>query len=260
MHYEQREAEIYDRVYASIRADIPFWQTLALEYAGHGGRALELACGTLRVTLPVAEAGVNVTGLDESPHMLALAYAKLDAAPPDIRARVTLLEGDMRELRLGQKFNLVYIPFNTFGLLLTPADQLHALQVIKQHLAPDGVFAFDVFMPDVEKLAPANLNRWMLEADESFPDGTRIQRESVREVDTRRQIVSVLWRHKEFRDRILEREWVSDLQLTYFFPRELEHLLARAGYEIVQYWGDYARTPFWEMSEPPKQLVVARPA
>jgi len=77
-------------------------------------------------------------------------------------------------------------------------------------------------------------------------------------VDTRRQTLTVTWRNKEYQDKVLVREWITDLELSYFFPRELENLLARAGYEIVHYWGDVHRNDFWKMNEPWKQLVVAR--
>lgn len=258
MHYNQLEASIYDKVYAGIKADIPFWQTLALEYCGTDGEALELACGTLRVMLPVARAGVRVTGIDESPYMLELAQKKIAAAPSEIRDRITIQAGDMRSFQIDRKFRLIYIPFNTLGILLTVSDQLAMLERVKQHLAPGGVFAFDVFFPDVERLRGAALSRWMLEMDESFPDGSRVQRDNVREIDLRRQIIAVTWRNKEYQNQQLVREWLTDLKLTYFFPRELENLLARAGFEIVHYWGDVDRHEFWEMSEPWKQLVVAK--
>jgi hypothetical protein len=64
---------------------------------------------------------------------------------------------------------------------------------------------------------------------------------------------------KEYKDNILVREWLTDLEMTYIFPRELGHLLARAGYDLVHYWGDYDRSDFWKMHAPTKQLVVARP-
>lgn len=258
MHYHQLEASIYDRVYAGIKADIPFWQELAREYCGENGEALELACGTLRVMLPVAQAGVRVTGIDESPFMLELAQKKIDAAPPDVQARLGIEQGDMRAFRFNRQFELIYIPFNTLGILLTVQDQLAMLERVKQHLAPNGVFAFDVFFPDIERLRGAVLSRWMLEMDESFPDGSRVQRDNVRQVNLRRQTISVLWRNREYQDRILQREWLTDLKLTYFFPREIENLLARAGFEIVHYWGDTERHDFWKMIEPWKQLVVAR--
>jgi SAM-dependent methyltransferase len=259
MHYLELEASIYDKVYSGLTADIPFWQELAAEYCGKSGEALELACGTLRVALPVAEAGVRVTGIDESPHMLELARKKLETADNAVGMRVRLFQADMRSFDLGQKVDLVYIPFNTFGLLLTIEDQLATLDAVKKHLEPGGVFALDVFVPDVARMHGSELTRWQLEMDERFPDGSRVQRDNVREIDTRRQILSVTWRNRVYQDRVLQSEFVSDLQLSYFFPRELENLLARAGYEIVHYWGNYQRQNFWEMREPWKQLVVARP-
>jgi len=258
MHYHQLEASIYDKIHTGLRADISFWQTFARECCGDTGEALELACGTLRVMLPVAEAGMRVTGIDESPHMLELAQKKIDAASDEVRARISIQQGDMRSFEFARKFDLIYIPFNTLGLLLTIEDQLAALETIKKHLAPNGVFAFDVFMPDVERMRGAALTRWQLEMDESFPDGSRVQRDNVREVDTRKQIISVTWRNKEYQAQILVREWLTDLKMTYFFPREIQHLLKRAGYEIVHYWGDYERNDFWKMNEPWRQIVVAR--
>lgn len=259
MHYQQLEASIYDKVYAGLTADVPFWQEFALECCGEKGEALELACGTLRVMLPVAEVGVRVTGIDESPYMLDLAYKKIENAAEDVRRRITIQQGDVRSFELGRQFNLIYIPFNTFGLLLTIQDQLAALACIKKHLAPGGVFALDVFMPDVARMHGAELGRWQLEMDESFPDGSRVHRDNVREVDTRKQILAVQWRNKEYQDQILVREWLTDLKLSYFFPRELDHLMARAGFEIVHYWGNYQRQDFWKLNEPWKQLVVAKP-
>lgn len=258
MHYHELEASIYDKVYAGTTEDIPFWTGFARETCGNDGHALELACGTLRVLLPVAEAGTRVTGIDESPYMLDLANKKLAAASCAARERVTLLQGDMRSFDLPERFNLIYVPFNSFGLLLTVEDQLAALASVKKHLAPGGLFAFVVFFPDVERLHGPDLSRWQLEMDHSFGDGSRIQRDLVREVDTRSQITSIQWRNKEYQDQVLVREWITDLKLTYFWPREIEHLMTRAGFQIVHYWGDLQRTDFYSMSETWKQIVVAR--
>lgn len=258
MHYHELEASVYDKVYAGVTADVPFWTRLAGEVCGAEGTALELACGTLRVLLPVAEAGTRVWGIDESPHMLDLANKKLAGVPASVSERITLRQGDMRSFELQERFDLIYIPFNTFGLLLTVEDQLAALATIKKHLAPGGLFAFSVFFPDVERMRGPELSRWMLDADYTFEDGSRVQRDNVRAVNTRTQVVSNTWRTREYQDQILVRDWITDLQLSYFWPREIKHLLARAGYEIVHYWGDYQRTDFDKLNEPWQQLVVAR--
>jgi SAM-dependent methyltransferase len=259
MQYQELEASVYDKVYAGLTDDIPFWQALALEYCGSQGEALELACGTLRVMLPVAEAGVRVTGIDESPYMLERARKKLELTARDVRERITLQQGDMRAFELARQFDFIYVPFNTFGLLLTIQDQLAALQAVKQHLKPGGVFAFNVFFPDMDKLHGPRLSHWMSEVDNAFPDGSRIQRDNTRNVDTRKQIISVTWRTKVYQDQILAQEFLSEIRLSYFFPREIENLFARAGYEILHYWGDLERHAFWTLPDPKRQLVVAKP-
>jgi ubiquinone/menaquinone biosynthesis C-methylase UbiE len=89
---------------------------------------LELGCGTGRVLLPVAAAGLDVVGLDQSPAMLAIARQKLTTLDAETRARVQLIEGDMRSFDLGMdRFRLITIPFRAFCHLLTIPDQQAAL-------------------------------------------------------------------------------------------------------------------------------------
>ena len=76
------------------------------------------------------------------------------------------------------------------------------------------MFAFDVFFPDVERLRGPELSRWQLEMDETFDDGSWVQRDLVRKVDTRRQIMQVTWRTKEYQDKLLVREWMTNLDLS----------------------------------------------
>ena len=262
IYYQEREAQVYDLVYQSETEDLEYWKTLALEYAGREGIALELACGTLRVALPVAQAGVRVVGVDHSPWMLRVAKKKLDRAMPEVQERVGLLEGDIRTLQLEQQFNFIYLPFNTLLVFRTVEDQLAVFDTVRRHLAPGGVFAFDIFMPDLRRLvSPAGPPIWSNELDETLgAEGIRLHRDIARRVDPLRQVLFFTWRVKEYTDNVLTREWVTDLEMTYIFPRELEHLVARAGFEFVHLWGEYYRTDFWKMKEPWKQLAVVRVA
>jgi SAM-dependent methyltransferase len=260
IYYREKEAAIYDIENMWKTDDIEFWKSMAREYAGAEGAALELACGTLRVLLPVAESGITVTGIDISLYMLAVAKKKLARAAPDVQARVTLREGDMRTLQLNRKFNLIYLPFNTFLVMLTAKDQLAMFDAVRAHLAPGGVFAFDVFVPDINRLKIEHNPAWLLEIDQPFPDvGIRFQRDHVREIDPIRQTLLVHYRMREYKDDVLIREWLSDLKITYIFPREVEHLIARAGFEIVHFWGEYDRRDFYAMHNPQKQLLVVPP-
>ncbi len=260
IYYQEREAEIYDLEYGWKADDIEYWVKLAKEFAGSEGSALELACGTGRVLVPVAESGVHVVGIDQSPWMLAKAKKKYERLPGEVQERIGLLEADMRTLILEQRFNFIYLPFNAFLILRTVQDQLAVFDVVRRHLAPGGVFAFDIFVPDVNRLAqPTEPLQWRLEVDETLGElGIRFQRDAVREVDPVRQLLINTFRMREYRDNILTREWVSDLHISYIFPRELEHLVARAGFEFVHYWGDYERTGFWKTHEPQKQLPVLK--
>lgn len=261
IYYREREAAVYDLEYQWKIDDVAFWKRLAREYTRDEGTALELACGTGRIAFPVAESGVRVVGIDQSPWMLAVAKKKYDRLAPEVQERIGLLEADMRTFQLEQTFDLVYLPFNTFLVLKTVEDQLAVLERVRAHLKPGGVFAFDVFVPDINRLiAPPGPPAWSNEVDQTLgEEGIRLERDIARRVDPLQQRIFVTWRMKEYRDGILVREWLSDLELTYLFPREVEHLMARAGYELLAYWGDYDRSDFWKMPSPSKQIVVARP-
>ena len=136
-------ADIYDSVH-TLAEDIPFWVE---EAKASGGPVLELACGTGRVAIPIAQAGVPVVGLDNSTQMLKLARAKarrLKLATNVLR----FAHGDMRDFSLdGQKFSLAIIPFRSFQLLLSVADQYQALYAIRAHLVPGGRLIVDLFVP-----------------------------------------------------------------------------------------------------------------
>ena len=100
-----------------------------------GGEVLELGCGTGRVLIPTARSGVEITGLDLSPDMLKVCRKKLEAEPEEVRARVRLVEADMRQFELSRTFRLVTLPFRPFQHLTTVEAQLACSG---QHPTPSG--------------------------------------------------------------------------------------------------------------------------
>src|SRR4029453_19559621 len=78
---------------------------------------------------------------------------RLGAEPLAVRRRVKLRHGDMRLARLGRRFDLVTCPFNAFLHLYTRSDVELFLARVRDHLAPGGVFAFDVSMPNPHEMA-----------------------------------------------------------------------------------------------------------
>ena len=116
--YDDREfvADFYDIVYDSVRQqDIKFFVDYASE---SGGRTLEVGCGTGRVLIPTAKAGCEITGLDLSTHMLRICQEKLAGEAQEVHDRVKLIQGNMTDFSIGEKYRLATIPFRPFQHLV----------------------------------------------------------------------------------------------------------------------------------------------
>jgi SAM-dependent methyltransferase len=239
-------ARTYDREFGKLTDDLGFYTDLAGET---GGPALEMAVGTGRVALAVARAGTPVVGVDASPAMLAKLREKLEAEPD---LPVTAVRGDMRTADVTDRgpFGLVYCPARAFLHLLTVEDQLAAVRNARRHLREDGLFAGNVFWPRVDLLSRRSGSGEGFVAYGEFedPDSGRraITYESSR-VDLRRHLIRATFRAEELTDTgEIARTELRDVVLTWIWPRELEHLLWRAGFELAALYGDFERTPFEE--------------
>ncbi|HXZ19477.1 MAG TPA: class I SAM-dependent methyltransferase [Candidatus Acidoferrales bacterium] len=251
-------AEFYDAtlVYQE-RKDVEFY---VAEARASGGPVLELGCGTGRVLIPTARAGIAITGLDASANMLARCRAKLETEPETVRARATLVRGDLAAFDLGRQFALITIPFRPFQHLLTVEQQLGCLRSARRHLAPRARLIFDVFHVDPSSVYD---KAWMEEKEDApaarLPDG-RIVRRTVRIAAFHRaaQIndVEFCWYITHTNGRREEVRWRTALRYSYRF--ELEHLLARAGFAVVSLYGDINRAPYGDDS--PDMIFVAEAA
>jgi SAM-dependent methyltransferase len=244
-------ARHYDASYARLRTpsgDVEFYRALAREARGS---VLELGCGTGRVLLPIAEDGVDCTGLDPSPAMLAVLRAK--QPPPNLR----LVEGRMQDFDLGgARFGLVFAAFRVFQHLLDVPDQLACLASVRRHLAPGGRFAFDVFNP---KLAVIGTDSDAEAEDVRFvADGVEVVRSVTRRQDRARQTMLLTLRYEHRRDGRVVGEEREAFPLRWFLRYELEHLLARADFAIEALYGGFDRRPF--ALDPPEIVIVARVA
>jgi SAM-dependent methyltransferase len=252
-------AEFYDHlgVYAN-RGDVDFFVS---EAVAAGGPVLELGCGTGRVLLPCAQAGASMWGLDASESMLARCRGKLASETDDVRNRVQLTPGDMRDFRFDVEFQLVTIPFRPFQHLATVDEQIACLSCVRRALADGGRFILDVFNPSLTALVDES---WRQERSSgepfALPDGRVVERtERVTGRDYQRQVVSVeMIYHVTHPDGRRER-LVQPIEMRYLFRYEVEHLLARCRFDVVALYGDYKRTPV--EAAPSKELVyVARKA
>lgn len=237
-------ADLYDHVplYAT-RADIAFFVEAA---RASGGPVLEVGCGTGRVLIPTARAGVRIVGLDASPSMLAECRRRLEKEPADVRARVELTQGDMRTFSFAEKFALATIPFRPFQHLLTITDQLACLENIRRHLVPGGRLILDLFNPSIDLLANRQLGVEVPDGDPfTTPDGRKVRRMSqtlkhdrFAQINTIELIYYVT--HPDGREERL----VHAFQMRYLWPYEAAHLLVRAGFSVEHLYADYEKRPF----------------
>jgi SAM-dependent methyltransferase len=142
MSWDERFADRYDEWSAEMTEDVPFYVELARETEGP---IVELAVGSGRVAIPVAEAtGRPVLGIDTSPAMLAQARERAAAAHVDLELR----EGDMRDLELDEPAGLVYCPFRGLLHLPTWSDRRRVFERVAAALRPGGRFAWNAFAFD----------------------------------------------------------------------------------------------------------------
>lgn len=238
-------AAIYDAVYAYVRDDIPFY----LEEARRaGGPVLELGCGTGRVAIPMAEAGVDMVGLDSSGAMLNVARRKMRRLQ-GAAGSLTLVEADMRDFSLDQKFNLVIIPFRGFLSLLTVEDEAQTLRNIGRHLAPGGRLAFSIFVPDLNMLVQEGDVPYHYR-DVTDPDtGATLVLWHQSSYDNHNQIVNARIIVEELDEAgVVRRRLYRDFQLRYIHRWEMHHLLELCGYQVLDLFGDFERSPFDEGS------------
>ncbi len=132
-------APFYDLDFEDYYDDVSFYQSLA-EY--HGDTVLELGCGTGRVAVPLAQAGLKVTGVDINDAMLAIAKQRMGG-----RKGLTLKLGDMTTLDLKQTFALVTVPLGGVQHLGSLDDFVASIAVLARHLAEGGVAVLDIEAP-----------------------------------------------------------------------------------------------------------------
>jgi SAM-dependent methyltransferase len=226
----------YDAEYVHIGGDISHYTKVATSTAGP---ILELACGTGRLTFPMALAGATVHGIDLAQPMIDRALEKRTKLPAEVQARLQFVAADMRTFRAGRTYSAVVLGFNTLMHMTEDPDLEAALATARTHLAPGGLFHLDVHTPFFEYLMRDPDGRYDPQEMIS-PAGQRYIVTENNRYDHRTQINTV---HFYYQPVDRERRHVGDelrttLRLRVIFPRELDRWLAKAGFEIVEDWDD----------------------
>lgn len=228
---EYQSPEVYDAEYGSYTDDFKFFVGLK-----NHGNALDLACGTGRLTIALAKSGVQCVGLDSSPEMLDLAREKSKGLGIDY------LEEDIRKFSLGQKFDLITLTGNSFQALLTEPDQKSMLACVKNHLKAGGVFAFNTRVPHKDELCTVDdFVFW-----HSFTDnnGKTVDVYGKQSYDKPNQIVTYttkrIWPN---------RESLTTIGLKFTAALDIFAMLESIGLKILNTYGDFSKTPFTEKSK-----------
>jgi len=221
--------------------DLPFWRRMAHEL---GSPVLDLGAATGRVAVPLARDGAEVWALDASEAMLAELERRLADEVGEVATRVHPVRGDLRAFDLGRRFALVVMAMNTFQVLVSPEDQLSCLRAAREHLLPGGEIAFDLVLPDLGEVS-ATLGLVRRTGDHEDPErGVTLEHSACYDAfdpvtQTLRFHLQIDERDREGRLRRFQRRFTIHL----FLPSELAHLIARAGLEVVEAYGDFEGGP-----------------
>jgi SAM-dependent methyltransferase len=228
----------YDEAYATLKdlRDVPFYMELARRT---GGPVLELGCGTGRVLLPIARAGIAVHGVDGSPAMLEELSRKLAQEPDQVRERVTLSAGDLRNFRSERKYPLVIIPFRPLQHMYTVEDQVAALRTAAFHLEENGLLAFDVFYPRFESLLSGvgeeSLEmQWTSTSNPTLTIHRYFRKDAVDKIN---QNFTATFIYRTFEGDKLLREETAPLRLAWYTYPHLVALFLLAGLTVVEEYG-----------------------
>jgi len=249
MNYD-RVAHLYD-AYVQTELDIPFFLEEAKKA---GGPVLELMCGTGRVSIPLLEAGIDLTCVDSSAGMLEVFRNKLR----DSGLSAEVIEADVCDLSLDRRFDLIFIPFHSFAEITDPAQQRQALRAIRSHLSPTGRFICTLHNPPARlKLATGTKVK---RGDFPLPDGNILTLSSVENYDPASGCVqgTQFYEIRGWEGAVAARMAV-DLHFRLFSYCEFQSLAAAAGFVPVHVYGDYARASF-DMDTSPFMIWVLRAA
>lgn len=227
--------------FPQVAGDVAFYVRLAQET---GGRVLELACGTGRIAVVLAENGFDVTGVDISEGMLTVARRKATECPAPVRDRLTFVRQDMTCLETEGRFSLVFIPFRSFQHLLTVGLQRKTLNAVAHHLAPNGRLALNLFDPRLDLLLDTSPPPPEISTIDPLT-GHRFVAEILRtRFDHLVQIRRDLWRYREMdSDRKVLDEDTREMALRWTYRHELRYLLELCGFAVEAEYSDFAGAP-----------------
>jgi SAM-dependent methyltransferase len=252
----EQEVHFYDLAVKDWPGEIEFYRALATAVKEQGGSVLEVGCGTGRVTLKLADEGLQIMGMDLSPAMLTAARQKCKGI-----SNVRWVEGDMQAFDLNEKFDLILIPGHSFQFMLTADDQIACLDSIKRHLNSGGKLVIHLNHDDIGWLGELSQGRgtgFSLAGEHSLgSSGGSVRQWNAWSYESCTQTASAVtaWEIVGEDGVVKERKETVKKELHCVFRFEMEHLLARAGFKAEALYGDFFLQEFCD--ESPDMIWVA---
>ncbi len=236
------DANIYDGLNTFL-SDLQFYKKWLPE--NKDAKILELCCGTGRLTLPIAKAGYDICGVDNTDSMLKQAKIKASEAGLEI----PFIEADIRTLNLQNKFDLIFIPFNSIHHLYKNEDLFNAFNAVKSHLKDGGLFLLDCFNPNIQYIVECEKEQQQIAAY-TTDDGREVLIKQTMRYESATQINRIEW-HYFINGKFHS---IQNLDMRMYFPQELNAYLEWSGFKIFQKFGGYKEEIFNDQSE--KQIFV----
>ena len=236
------DAHIYDGLNTFL-SDLQFYKKWLP--ADKDARILELCCGTGRLTIPIAQEGYTICGVDYTPSMLEQARAKAAKAGLEIN----FIEADIRTLDLQEQFDFIFIPFNSIHHLYGNKDLFGALEGVKKHLKNGGLFLIDCFNPNIQYIVENEKGQAVI-AEYKTDDGRKVLIKQTMRYESATQINRIEWHY------FINGEFHStqNLDMRLFFPQELDAYLEQVGFNVIHKFGGFGEEAFGNESE--KQIYV----
>lgn len=240
-----KDIYLYPDLYDALHQDIETDKNVITHYAKKcNGPVLEVASGTGRLSKYITDLGLPYTGIDNS-------QSFLDVSIENLGSRGTFLLRDMRDFHLNQKFDFIFIGFNSFLHNLTDKDAVSCLASIKTHLNDGGLFLLSIFQPDHSFLYR---DEYLYEARTSFDyQGKQCRMMERNSFDDETQINSLTWQLEI--DGNLSEETYSFKQRMYY-PHKMDLLFQETGFSIQEKFGDWEMNPLDE--ESPLQIYICK--
>jgi len=238
------DGDIYDGMNTEM-VDLPFYSRWLKKRKK--GNILELCCGTGRLTIPLAQEGYNITGVDISTSMLKQAKGKANES----KIPISFIKADIRSLDLPEVYDIIFIPFNSIHHLYTNQDFFKVLIGVKKLLKKNGYFIFDCFNPDIRYIVHAEKEEQTV-AEYSTKDGREVIVKQTMAYENKTQINCIKWHYYingEF-------DSTQNLDMRMFFPQELDAYLSLYGFKIIHKFGGFNEEIFEDKSN--KQIFVCK--